>query len=93
MSYEEFLRDSLINQDIGEIPWLEVEYKTLLQGGNEKTIEELENLFVQKIGATGTFDDFLSQEEITREQFIEEIKNEGFRTEEDFLKFFIYWIQ
>ena len=91
MSYEEFLRDSLINQNIGDIPWLGVEYETSLQGGNEKTTEELENLFVQKIGLTGTFDDFLAQEEITREQFIEVIKNEGFRTEEDFLKYIIYF--
>ena len=91
MSYIEFLKFSLIYQKVGTIPWTLVEYETWLQGGSGKTVEELENLFVQKNGDTGTFDDLLAQEGITREQFEEEIKNMGFRSEEDFLKCFIYF--
>ena len=90
MSYIEFLKFSLIYQKVGTIPWTLVEYETWLQGGSGKTVEELENLFVQKNGDTGTFDDLLAQEGITREQFEEEIKNMGFRSEEDFLKYVIY---
>ncbi len=91
MSYIEFLKFSLIYQQVEPIPWTLVEYATWLQGGSEKTIEELETLFVQKEGGSGTFDDWLAQKEITREQFEEELKAEGFRSEEDFLKCFIYF--
>ena len=91
MSYIEFLKFSLIYRQVGPIPWILVEYETWLQGGSEKTIEELETLFVQKEGGSGTFDDLLAQEGITREQFEEEIKNMGFRSEEDFLICFIYF--
>lgn len=90
MSYIEFLKFSLIYQKVGTIPWTLVEYETWLQGGSEKTIEELETLFVQKEGGRGTFDDLLAQEGITREQFEEDVKAMGFRSEKDFLKYFIY---
>ena len=90
MSYIESLRCSLIYKPAGSFTWILVEYETWLQGGSEKTIEELETLFVQKEGGSGTFDDLLAQEGITREQFEEEIKNMGFRSEEDFLKYVIY---
>ena len=47
-------------------------------------------MFVEKNGGTGNFDNFLVQEGMSREDFNNMIKEQGFRTEEDFLKVFIY---
>ena len=87
MEYVEYLKYTLKNM---EYSWVYVEYTVSEQGGAEKTIEELEQMFVEKNGGTGSFDDFLSQGGMNREDFENKIKEEGFRAEEDFLKVYIY---
>ncbi len=83
MEYVEYLKYLLKST---EDSWVYVEYTVSKQGGTEKTIEELEQMFAEKYGGTGSFDDLLAQEGMTREDFYEMIKEQGFRTEEDFLK-------
>ena len=87
MKYIEYIKNILVN---AENSWLRVEYAVYNNGGAEKTIEELEQMFVEKNGGTGNFDNFLVQEGMSREDFNNMIKEQGFRTEEDFLKVFIY---
>ena len=87
MKYIEYIKNILVN---AENSWLRVEYAVYNNGGAEKAIEELEQMFVEKNGGTGNFDNFLVQEGMSREDFNNMIKEQGFRTEEDFLKVFIY---
>lgn len=88
IEYIEYLKEILINDNNS---WINVEYLVLKRGGEGKTIEELEQIYTEKlIGFPGSFDDFLTQEGMTREDFENAIKGMGFRTEEDFLKVLIY---
>ena len=86
----EWLKDFLIYGDNG-YSWVQVEFEVSKQGEKGKTVEEMETLFAQKLGAE-SLDELLAKENMTKEQFIEEIKNQGFRTEEDFLKYVIYCV-
>ena len=83
MEYIEYIKDILVND---ENSWLKVEYEVYNNGGEGKTVEELEQMFVEKNAGTGSFDDLLAQEGMSREDFENMIKEQGFRTEEDFLK-------
>ena len=93
MTYMEYLKNILIY----EFPnsWIRVEYMTSIKGGEEKTIEELENLFIEKVesyAGIGAFEKILEEQGITKEQFFEEAyKEEGFRTKKDLLKYMIYF--
>ena len=89
MSYIEWLKDILVYGDNG-FSWVRVEYVVSKSGGAGKTLGELETLFAQKYGAE-TLDELLAKDNMTKEQFIEIIKNQGFRTEEDYLKFILYY--
>ena len=51
----------------------------------------METLYAQKYGAE-SFDELLAKENMTKEQFIEKLKKQGFRTEEDFLKVYVYFV-
>ena len=86
VDYIEYLKEILIND---ENSWLTVEYLVSTQGGEGKTTEELEQMYVEKIGFTGSFNELLSQSGMTREYFMNMIKENGFRTEEDYLKYLI----
>ena len=89
MSYIEWLKDILIYGD-NMVSWVQVEYVVSKSGGAGKTLEELETLFAQRFGIE-SFEKFLTEYDMTKEQFIEEIKNQGFRTEEDYLKYYLYY--
>lgn len=89
MSYIEWLKDCLINGN-NSFSWLQVEFEVSKQGGTGKTVEELETLFAQKMGAE-SFDNLLAEENMTKEQFLEGLKSAGFRSEEDFLKAYVYF--
>ena len=82
MTYIEYLKNTLIDRS----SWLGVEYEVSKNNAEGKTVEELEQMFVEKNGGTGSFDDLLAQEGMSREDFENMIKEQGFRTEEDFLK-------
>ena len=86
MTYIEYLKNTLIDRS----SWLGVEYEVSKNNAEGKTVEELEQMFAEKNGGTGSFDDFLTKNGLTREDFNEMIKEEGFRTEEDFLKVYIF---
>ena len=90
MTYMEYLKDLLIYGDNG-FSWVQVEFEVSKQGGTGKTVEELETLYAQKYGAE-SFDELLAKENMTKEQFIEKLKKQGFRTEEDFLKVYVYFV-
>ena len=89
MTYIEWLKDILVYGDNG-FSWVRVEYEVSKSGGAGKTLGELETLFAQKYGAE-TLDELLAKDNMTKEQFEEEIKNQGFRTEEDYLKYHLYY--
>ena len=96
MSYLDALKFGLV-YEMGENSWINVEYQVFLKGGSGKTVEELEELFLQKCIENGMnmeeIEQFLQQEGLTLRQFIQQIaEQDGFRTEEDFLKFYIYTI-
>ncbi len=82
MSYTEYLK-SIIKKNGW---WIITEYKCSLLGILDKSVEELEKIFVETIGETGTFDEFLENERMTRQEFEEMYKSQGYRTEIDFLK-------
>lgn len=90
MTYDNYLKEVLMRDDvsggIGDYSWVRVEYYISLRGWANKTVEELEEIYISKIGETGTFDEFLSKQGMTREEFENFYKEEGFKTEEDFLK-------
>ena len=87
MNYIEYLKYILTN---AESSWVYVEYMVLEQGGEGKTVQELEKLFVEKIGYPGTFEQLLEESNMTRGDFENMIKEQGFRSEEDYLKVQIY---
>ena len=87
VEYIKYLKEILIND---EYSWLIVEYSVSIQGGEGKTVQELEELFVEKIGYPGTFEQSLEEYNMTREDFKNMVNENGFRTEEDFLKYVIY---
>lgn len=89
MSYIEWLKEFLIYGD-NSFSWVQVEFEVSKQGGTGKTVEELETLLAQKNGEE-TFEDLLTKENMTKEQFLEVLKSEGYRSEEDFLKFIVYY--
>ena len=82
MEYNEYLIYILKHEE----SWVYVEYMVSKQVGEGKTVQELENLFVEKIGYSGTFEQLLAEENMTRVDFEKMIKEQGFRSEEDFLK-------
>ena len=84
-TYEEFLRETLEKDS-----WVEVEYYISLKGWNNKTTSELEQIVLEQMGIEGTFDNFLGEQGKTREDFEEMYKGEGFRSEDDFLKYGLY---
>ena len=88
LSYIEWLRKFLIYGN--GFSWVQVEYEVSKNGGAGKTLGELETIFAQQNDAQ-TFEEYLSNRNMTREQFEEEIKNQGFRTEEDYLKYHLYY--
>lgn len=90
MTYTEYLKDILVYEAPNS--WLKIEYLVSLQGGEGKSVEELEKLFIEKNGGQESFENYLKEQGITKEQFFENICNiEGFRTKEDFLKCAIYY--
>ena len=89
MTYIEWLKDILVYGDNG-FSWVQVEFEVSKNGGAGKTLEELETIFAQRNGIP-SFDEYLSNINMTREQFEEKIKNQGFRTEEDYLKYHLYY--
>lgn len=88
MTYIEYLKQELSNT---KKSWLMVEYMVSIQGGEGKTVEELEQILIEGNGLTGSFEDLLAQEGMNREDFENMIKENGFRTEEDYLKYVIYF--
>ena len=62
---------------------------TSLAGGEEKKQAELENLYIELIEYNGTFDDFLEDNSVTRKDFETIVKEDGYRQEEDFIKYLI----
>ena len=87
MTYIEYLKHILVYYE----SWLKVEYQVSLQGGEGKSVEELEELFIEKNGGKESFENFLKEQGITKEQYFENICNtEGFRTKEDFLKYKVF---
>lgn len=90
MTYMEYLKDLLIYGDNG-FSWVQVEFEVSKQGGTGKTVEELETLYAQKYGAE-SLDELLAKGNMTKEQFLEKLKKQGFRTEEDFLKVYVYFV-
>ena len=90
MTYDEYLKLSLTEGE-GNIPWVEMEYVVMLAGGEGKDQTGLENLLVELIDYPGTFDDIIVNElKTTRENFLSFAQEQGFRTEEDFVKILIY---
>ena len=89
MTYEESLKNILI---LGcSDNWITVEYYISISGLdlNNKTTSELEQIFVEKIGFEGTFDELLKEEGLTRKDFEEDIYSQGYRTLDDYLKMVI----
>lgn len=88
VSYIDWLKGELYG--VYSFSWVRVEYEVSKNGGAGKTLGELETIFAQQNDAQ-TFEEYLSNRNMTREQFEEEIKNQGFRTEEDYLKYHLYY--
>ena len=88
VSYIDWLKGELYG--VYSFSWVRVEYEVSKNGGAGKTLEELETIFAQRNGIP-SFDEYLSNINMTREQFEEKIKNQGFRTEEDYLKYSLYY--
>lgn len=81
MTYTEYLKDIIKNDW-----WIKVEYKAYLMGISDKSTEEIEKIWMQKMGETGTFDEYLEEiMKMTRKEFEEMYTEMGFRTEKDFL--------
>ena len=84
MTNDEYLKYSIISNPYS---WVRVEYYSSKNGWNGKTASELEPIFAETLGLE-TFDDWLSEMGMTREEFETEYK-EMFDKEEDFLKYFM----
>ena len=81
MTYTEYLKDIIKNDW-----WIQVEYKAYLMGISDKSTEEIEKIWMQKMGETGTFDEYWEEiMKMTRKEFEEMYTEMGFRTEKDFL--------
>lgn len=96
MTYLDALKFSLVYA-MREGSWIQVEYQVNLNGGSGKTVEELEELFLQNMIEKGEnveeLEQFLEQEGLTLSQYLQQIaQQEGFRTEEDFLKVILYYM-
>ena len=84
MTYDELLKSELSG-------WIDIEFIADKEGLLDKNMDELEQIAAEKFG----FEDFnqlLIQQNYTKEQFNEKIKNLGFRDEIDYLKFLILGI-
>ena len=98
MTYKEYLKSYIIERG----NWIEIEYQASLLGILDKSVEELEEIFVEKVKESGaeeqigefnTFDELLEKTNMTRQEFEETYKLQGYRTEEDFLKMYIVMIE
>ena len=87
ISYSELLEQKL---KFDENSWLYVEFDSKEAGILNKNVDELEQLVAEKYGAK-SFEQLLANQNMTREQFLEAIKEEGFREEIDFLKCMILY--
>ena len=94
VTYLEYLKSRIIQNEL----WIVLEYQASSLGILDKKPEELEPIFVDKakeegleeqIGEFNTFDELLEKTNMTRQEFEEMYESQGFRTEEDFLKYMI----
>ena len=97
MTYEEYLKSTIIQNN----SWIVIEYKASILGILDKSVEELENIFVEKakesgaeegFGEINSFDEYLEKLGVTREEFEKVCKENGIRSEEDYLKYMIVMV-